>query len=83
LVGIQSLTCNEAWGRLSQILKDILAQDADVEVCIILGPLGKSSHLVADRNMVTSLFEHEQISTTLPKARDAARLAEKVRLPVT
>lgn len=30
------------------------------------------------RNLVTSLFEHEQISTTLPKARDTARLAEKV-----
>jgi len=30
------------------------------------------------RNLVTSLFEHEQISTTLPKARDAARLAEKI-----
>lgn len=31
------------------------------------------------RNLVTSLFEHEQIKTTLPKARDTARLAEKVR----
>jgi len=30
------------------------------------------------RNLVTSLFEHEQIKTTLPKARDAARLAEKI-----
>jgi len=30
------------------------------------------------RNLVTSLFEHEQITTTLPKARDAARLAEKI-----
>src|SRR6266550_4124421 len=30
------------------------------------------------RNLVTSLLEHEQIRTTLPKARDAARLAEKV-----
>ncbi|KAG6888684.1 hypothetical protein C0995_006674 [Termitomyces sp. Mi166 len=30
------------------------------------------------RNLVTSLFEHEQISTTLPKARDTARLAEKI-----
>jgi len=30
------------------------------------------------RNMVTSLIEHEQIKTTLPKARDAARLAEKM-----
>lgn len=28
--------------------------------------------------MVTSLIEHEQIKTTLPKAREAARLAEKV-----
>lgn len=30
------------------------------------------------RNMVTSLLEHEQIQTTLPKAREAARLAEKI-----
>jgi ribosomal protein L17 len=30
------------------------------------------------RNLVTSLFEHEQIQTTLPKARDTARLAEKI-----
>ncbi|KAG5648061.1 hypothetical protein DXG03_007096 [Asterophora parasitica] len=38
-----------------------------------------SSHrMLMLRNLVTSLFEHEQISTTLPKARDTARLAEKV-----
>lgn len=30
------------------------------------------------RNLVTSLVEHEQIKTTLPKARDAARLTEKI-----
>ena len=30
------------------------------------------------RNLVTSLIQHEQIKTTLPKARDTARLAEKV-----
>lgn len=30
------------------------------------------------RNLVTSLLNHEQIKTTLPKARDTARLAEKV-----
>ncbi|KIY62454.1 mitochondrial ribosomal protein L17 [Cylindrobasidium torrendii FP15055 ss-10] len=30
------------------------------------------------RNLVTSLLEHEQIQTTLPKAKDAARLAEKI-----
>lgn len=38
-----------------------------------------SSHrMLMLRNLVTSLFEHEQIKTTLPKAREAARLAEKV-----
>ncbi|KAG5719777.1 50S ribosomal protein L17 [Termitomyces sp. T112] len=38
-----------------------------------------SSHrMLMLRNLVTSLFEHEQISTTLPKARDTARLAEKI-----
>ncbi|KAH7883669.1 ribosomal protein L17 [Phlebopus sp. FC_14] len=30
------------------------------------------------RNLVSSLFEHEQIRTTLPKAKDTARLAEKM-----
>lgn len=30
------------------------------------------------RNLVTSLLEHEQIQTTLPKAKEAARLAEKL-----
>jgi len=30
------------------------------------------------RNLVTSLIEHEQIKTTLPKARDTARLVEKM-----
>ncbi|KAF5313998.1 hypothetical protein D9611_006878 [Ephemerocybe angulata] len=30
------------------------------------------------RNLVTSLFEHQRIRTTLPKALDTARLAEKI-----
>lgn len=30
------------------------------------------------RNMVTSLFEHERITTTVPKAREARRVAEKL-----
>jgi ribosomal protein L17 len=30
------------------------------------------------RNLVSSLIQHEQIKTTLPKARDTARLAEKI-----
>ncbi|KAI0800888.1 mitochondrial ribosomal protein L17 [Fomes fomentarius] len=38
-----------------------------------------SSHrMLMLRNLVTSLIQHEQIKTTLPKARDAARLAEKL-----
>ncbi|KAK7463667.1 54S ribosomal protein L8, mitochondrial [Stygiomarasmius scandens] len=37
-----------------------------------------SHRMLMLRNLVTSLFEHEQIKTTLPKARDAARLAEKI-----
>ncbi|KZT05956.1 mitochondrial ribosomal protein L17 [Laetiporus sulphureus 93-53] len=38
-----------------------------------------SSHrMLMLRNLVTSLFEHEQIKTTLPKAKEAARLAEKM-----
>jgi len=31
------------------------------------------------RNLVTSLVEHEQIQTTLAKAKETSRLAEKVR----
>ncbi|KAI9507910.1 mitochondrial ribosomal protein L17 [Russula earlei] len=38
-----------------------------------------SSHrMLMLRNLVTSLIQHEQVKTTLPKARDAARLAEKI-----
>jgi ribosomal protein L17 len=38
----------------------------------------KSSHRQALlRNLVTSLFEHESISTTYPKAKEAQQLAEK------
>ena len=39
----------------------------------------KSSHRQALlRNLVTSLFEHESISTTWPKAKEAQRIAEKL-----
>ncbi|CAL3967633.1 hypothetical protein PZA11_003883 [Diplocarpon coronariae] len=39
----------------------------------------KSSHRQALlRNLVTSLFTHETISTTYPKAKEAQRLAEKL-----
>jgi large subunit ribosomal protein L17 len=39
----------------------------------------KSSHREALlRNLVTSLFKHETISTTWHKAKEAQRLAEKV-----
>jgi len=38
-----------------------------------------SSHREAMfRNMVTSLFEHERIVTTTPKAKEARRLADKM-----
>ncbi|KAJ7706085.1 mitochondrial ribosomal protein L17 [Mycena rosella] len=37
-----------------------------------------SHRILMLRNMVTSLFEHEQIKTTLPKARETARFAEKI-----
>ena len=30
------------------------------------------------RNLVTSLFEHERVRTTVPKAREARRVAEKL-----
>lgn len=39
----------------------------------------KSSHRQALlRNMVTSLFQHESITTTWHKAKEAQRLAEKL-----
>ena len=39
----------------------------------------KSSHRQALlRNLVSSLFEHESITTTWPKAKEAQRLAEKL-----
>lgn len=39
----------------------------------------KSSHRRALlRNLVTSLIEHESISTTWPKAKEAQRIAEKM-----
>ena len=42
--------------------------------------LGRTSaHRIAMlRNMVGSLFEHGRITTTLPKAKEARRYAEKV-----
>ncbi|KAJ7492534.1 ribosomal protein L17 [Mycena latifolia] len=37
-----------------------------------------SHRILMLRNLVTSLFEHEQIKTTLPKAKETARFAEKI-----
>lgn len=74
-----TVACNEAWSSISEAIADIVPQDAYASV--------RSLHhsaslvlvsLILSRNMVTSLIEHEQIKTTLPKAREAARLAEKV-----
>ncbi|KAL4968991.1 mitochondrial 54S ribosomal protein bL17m [Aspergillus stella-maris] len=50
------------------------------------GGAGKYRHLSRDsahrqallRNLVTSLFKHESITTTWPKAKEAQRLAEKL-----
>jgi len=43
--------------------------------------LGRNhSHRMAMlRNMVSSLIIHDRIKTTLPKAKEARKLAEKVR----
>lgn len=35
------------------------------------------------RNLVSALLHHEQIKTTLPKAKEAARMAEKVGAAVS
>lgn len=76
---VPNFSSHEAWRRLSQILAHLVPQDAHAPVS-----LSNSSRIPSyspiHRNLVTSLFEHEQISTTLPKARDTARLAEKVSL---
>jgi large subunit ribosomal protein L17 len=37
-----------------------------------------SHRLAMLNNMVTSLLEHERIKTTLPKAKEARRLAERI-----
>jgi large subunit ribosomal protein L17 len=37
-----------------------------------------SHRLAMLRNMVSSLLEHERITTTVPKAKEARRMAEKV-----
>jgi large subunit ribosomal protein L17 len=37
-----------------------------------------SHRLAMLRNMVTSLIEHERITTTIPKAKEARKMAEKV-----
>lgn len=72
---------DEAWDRIPQVLEDILAQDAYAEVCIsIVNWVTPEPILLLPRNLVTSLLQHEQIKTTLPKARDTARLAEKVSI---
>ena len=70
------LRYHEAWRRIPQVFSPNRAQNAHAEVLwLSLGYQVLTRH---SRNLVTSLIEHEQIKTTLPKARDAARLAEKV-----
>ena len=52
----------------------------------MVGSANKFRHLNRDsahrqallRNLVTSLFQHESITTTWPKAKEAQRLAEKL-----
>jgi ribosomal protein L17 len=39
---------------------------------------GPSLTAVVDRNMVTSLIHHERIKTTVPKAKELRRVAEKM-----
>ena len=76
---------DEAWRRLSQIFKNIIASDVDATVKLyLLFFISRTHRLMSPdilfRNLVTSLIQHEQVKTTLPKARDAARLAEKVSI---
>ena len=61
--------------------------DACIDLsCIMAGGLVKYRHLSRKsshrrallRNLVTSLIEHESISTTWPKAKEAQRIAEKM-----
>ena len=77
---------DETWRCLSQILENIIASNVDATVNFyLLFPVSRTHRLmpphVLFRNLVTSLIQHEQVKTTLPKARDAARLAEKVLFP--
>jgi large subunit ribosomal protein L17 len=73
---------HETWRRLSQVLKDVVASDVNATVKS-LGVSCRAEHRLTRKtsNLVSSLIQHEQIKTTLPKARDTARLAEKVAHP--
>ena len=80
---------HETWRRLSQVLENIIPQNADATVKPISPTklfqyilLTRDSSICIRSNLVTSLIQHEQVKTTLPKARDAARLAEKVFLSI-
>lgn len=73
---------HEAWYRISQAVQTYSTQDAyaKVKIAQVRGHTILLINLFPfPRNLVTSLVEHEQIQTTLAKAKEASRLAEKVR----
>lgn len=45
---------------------------------VLFFPLEAQFILCNNRNLVAALLHHEQIQTTVPKAKEAARVAEKV-----
>lgn len=76
----RSSVYHEAWCSLQKVFEDLLASYAHAEVSPAILPCIFVFTPMLYRNLVTSLFKYEQIKTTLPKARDTARLAEKVAI---
>lgn len=76
---IQPTLERTAWRCLSKALPDFLPSHAHVAVRYFDRVRPKPRSLtVLCRNLVSSLLEREQIKTTLPKAKEAARMAEQV-----
>ena len=61
-------TPSHRWALLRWVIRPVQPCDT----------LRRSSQNLILRNLVSALLHHEMIRTTLPKAKEAARMAEKV-----
>lgn len=75
---ILNVFSNSAWCCLPKALPDLLPSHAHAAVGQFPEDQSINPSDPSHRNLVSSLLEHEQIKTTLPKAKETARLAEKV-----